>query len=114
MRIPSEAIPPVANLSRASDSGLKAEPVEASARLANDLAASPQGRPSASGEQSARRQPAAAAPPLQPTTEAPETPPAGERRRAERRSEKRAVLLDTRSKKGRRTASGEGRISIKV
>lgn len=111
MRIPSEAIPPVANLSRASDSGLKAEPVEASARLANDLAASPQGRPSASGEQSARRQPAAAAPPLQPTTEA---PPAGERRRAERRSEKRAVLLDTRSKKGRRTASGEGRISIKV
>ncbi|WP_300452131.1 hypothetical protein [Accumulibacter sp.] len=111
MRIPSEAIPPVTNLTRANENGLKAEPVEASARLANDLTASPQGRPSASGEQTPRRPAVPAAAPLQAATG---TPLAGERRRAERRSEKRAVLLDTRSKKGRRTASGEGRISIKV
>jgi len=37
-----------------------------------------------------------------------------ERRQGERRVENRPVLLDTRSKKGRREGTASGRINIKV
>ncbi len=111
MRIPAEAIPPVSTLSKELEGDRKAEPVGSSARLESELSASPQDetRPFAKPEQ--RR------PPAPPQTVAPqqENPPLPvERRQAERRSENRPVLLDTRSNRGRRRASGEVRINIKV
>ena len=119
MRIPAEAIPPVANLSRELlESDRKAEPVGAAARLADGLSASPQGQPPPFGEHELRPPPAAAATPAPAPAEqentSPGTPMAGERRRAERRSEKQPVLLDTRLKKGRRQAPGDVGINIKV
>ncbi len=47
-------------------------------------------------------------------TEAAAAAVAVERRQAERRVEKRPVLLDTRSKKARRQGTASGRINIKV
>jgi len=111
MRIPAEAIPPVTNLNKDLDVGRKAEPVGASGRVGNELSASAQGEPALPGDQPARRPPRPPAGPLAPPQS---TPVTGERRQAERRSEKRPVLLDTRSRKGRRQTPGEGGINIKV
>lgn len=111
MRIPSEAIPPVGNLSKEPEGERKAAPVGNSTRLANELAASPQDRPLPFGEKKG------AAPPAPPIAVAPDQasqPLAVERRQGERRSENRPVLLDTRSKRGRRQNPGEGGINIKV
>ncbi|SBT09806.1 conserved hypothetical protein [Candidatus Accumulibacter aalborgensis] len=116
MRIPAEAIPPVANLSsELLDSDRKTAPVGAAARLADGLSGTPQGRPPPFGENELRPPPAApaTAPPEQENA-SPGTPTAGERRRAERRSAKQPVLLDTRLKTGRRQGPGEVGINIKV
>ena len=82
----------------------------ASARLADELSASPQGQPlhPAMGPPRPRQVTPPAPPPV------PQAPPPAERRRAERRSEQQPVLLDTRSRKGRRQASGEVGINIEV
>lgn len=114
MRIPAEAIPPVTILNKDLDVGRKAEPVGASGGLGNGLSASAQGEPALPGEQTARRPPGTPAAPLAPPESVPSAPLTGERRQAERRSEKRPVLLDTRSRQGRRQSSGETRINIKV
>ncbi len=113
MRIPAEIIPPAGNLSKPLDGAKKPEPVGSAAGLANDLSASPQNDRARAGREPAapRRADAAAT-----TTAAPAVPAtvAVERRQGERRVENRPVLLDTRSKKGRREGTASGRINIKV
>ncbi len=111
MRIPAEAIPPVANLGKELEGNRKAEPVGSSARLANELSTAPHDQAPPSAKQEQRRQPAGEGT-LDPrqASEALHV----ERRQAERRSENRPVMLDTRSNRGRRRSAGELRINIKV
>ncbi len=111
MRIPAEAIPPVANLGKEFASNRKAEPVGSPARLANELSAAPQDQALPSAAQEQRGQPKAQGS-VDPRQE--NQAVAVERRQAERRSEIRPVMLDTRSNRGRRRASGDVRINIKV
>lgn len=113
MRIPAEIIPPAGNLNKEVDNAKKPEPVGVAAGLANDLSASPQNDQPLAGKEQALPQRAAAA---ATTTGTPTVIPtvAVERRQAERRVEKRPVLLDTRSKNGRRQGTASGRINIKV
>lgn len=111
MWIPSEVIPPVANRRKGLEDDRKAEPVGSSARLENDLSASPRRQAAPSGHEGARPQQATSTP-VAPQLEAPQA--RVERRQTERRSENRPVLLDTRSKTARRQASAKGRIDIKV
>ena len=113
MRIPAEIIPPVGNLNKALDGAKKPEPVGDAAGLANDLSASPQNDRALAGREPAapRRADAAATPTGTPAVNA---TVAVERRQGERRVENRPVLLDTRSKKGRREGTASGRINIKV
>jgi len=107
MRIPAEVIPLVGHLGKDLAVDRKAEPVGAYGGLAKELPSSPRGEAAQEDEQR-RRQPPAVAP-------APQTiPPTGERRQAERRVEQRPVLLDTRSKQGRRRGPGTKSIDIKV
>lgn len=113
MRIPAEIIPLVGNLNKEVDNAKKPEPVGGAAGLASDLSASPQNDRALAGREQA-------APPRADTaaattgTPAADTTVAVERRQAERRVENRPVLLDTRSKKGRRQGTASGRINIKV
>ncbi len=111
MRIPAEAIPPLANLGKELESKHKAEPVGSSARLANELSAAPHDQAPPSAEREQRGQPAAQES-VDPRQESEALPI--ERRQTERRSENRPVLLDTRSNRGRRRSAGELRINIKV
>jgi len=111
MRIPAEAIPPAANLSKDLENTRKAEPVARTARLANEISASPQEPAQFFAGREQRRQPVAQENAIA-RHESQALPV--ERRQSERRSENRPVLLDTRSNRGRRRASGEIRISIKV
>ncbi|MCM8594562.1 hypothetical protein [Accumulibacter sp.] len=108
MRIPSETLPPAGKLGRELDAERRAEPVNDSTRLANDLS-------SAHGEAAPAR-PAQAAPAATGAgAAAEESPPAFvERRQTERRVENRPVLLDTRSGNRRRKGPGAGSINIKV
>ncbi len=111
MKIPAEVIPPVPNLGRGLDDERKTEPVANLGGLANGLSASPQGR-----SLPMRQRPAGAlrtvnAPAV---VEEAATPPLVERRKGERRSEVRPVLLDTRTNTSRRRSSVDGRINIKV
>lgn len=108
MRIPSEALPPAGKLGRELDAERRAEPVNDSTRLANDLS-------SARGDAAPAR-PAQAAPAATGTGAVGEDSPAVfvERRQAERRIENRPVLLDTRSGNRRRKGPGAGSINIKV
>jgi hypothetical protein len=113
MRIPAEVIPPVGNLNKEANNATKPGPVGGAGGLANDLSASPQnGQPLAGRGQAAPQRAGAAAA----TTGTPTVNPtvAVERRQAERRVENRPVLLDTRSKRGRRQGTASGRINIKV
>ncbi|MCM8613645.1 hypothetical protein [Accumulibacter sp.] len=113
MRIPAEIIPPVGNPNKEPDGARKPEPVGVAAGLANDLSASSQNDRALAGSEPApaRSAAAAAATPGSPAVDA---TVAVERRQGERRVENRPVLLDTRSKKGRRQGTASGRISIKV
>lgn len=111
MKIPAEMIPPVPNLGREIDDERKTEPVANLAGLASGLSASPQGRPLPTQQRPPGDSRVASAPAA---VEEAGAPPAVERRKGERRAESRPVLLDTRSKTGRRQSSGEGRINIKV
>ncbi|HRD93105.1 hypothetical protein [Accumulibacter sp.] len=112
MRIPAEVVPLVSNVGKPeTDEVRKTEPVSSSAMVGSELSA-------------ARREPSPPFSDHQPRQPPPTTAPAApqpanqplavERRQAERRSEKRPVLLDTRSQRGRRKASGDVKISIKV
>ncbi len=111
MWIPPVVIPPVASLAKSFEDDRKAEPVGSSTRLENDLSASPR-REAPLSRHGGRPPPQAEPAPVAPQTEAPQA--RAERRRTERRSETHPVLLDTRSKKARRKASGNGQIDIKV
>ena len=111
MRILTELIPPLVNVAKERGSERKSEPVGSSNPLENDLSTSPQ------SYSPALRRDAATSPPanenaLAPVEENKAVPV--ERRKSERRSENRPVLLDTRSRTGRRRASGDVRIDIKV
>ena len=111
MKIPTDVMPPLGNVSKELEGDRKAEPVGNAARLANELSTSLRGQAPPFGEQQARAQSPTAA--VSREHEAP--PPAVERRQQpERRSENRPVLLDTRARKGRRQDPGEVRINIKV
>ncbi len=110
MRIPAEVIPPVANRSKEIEGERKTEPVGGAAGLPDEVSASPHGQPPPLAERGKRRQ-AATAPVI---IQQQEAPPQVERRQAERRSENRPILLDTRTQRGRRQASGDQRINIKV
>jgi len=111
MKIPTDVMPPLGNVSKELEGDRKAEPVGNAARLANELSTSLRGQAPPFGEQQARAQSPTA--PVSREHEGP--PPAVERRQQpERRSENRPVLLDTRARKGRRQNPGEVRISIKV
>ena len=112
MRIPAEVVPPVANIGRESDEVSKPEPVTG-AKGSNNALSSALPKPPWPAPERPRREPHEAAPEKTPTQA--ENPPAVvERRQKERRSEKRPVLLDTRSKNGRRKAGGDVKINIKV
>lgn len=110
MRIPAELIPLARNPARELEESRKAEPVGTAARLANDLAATPQGQ-AALVQRDYARAPAAAlqAPPVEPEARSPFV----ERRQGDRRRENRPVLLDTRAKRNRRQANA-GSIDIEV
>jgi hypothetical protein len=113
MKIPTEAMPPLGNVSKEFEGERKAEPVGNAARLANELSTSLRGQSPPFGEQQTRAQPQSPAAAVSREHEAP--PPVVERRQQpERRSENRPVLLDTRARKGRRQNPGEVRINIKV
>lgn len=113
MRIPPEAIPPVANVGKEIEGERKVEPVAGVTRIPGDFAATlhEQAGPLPPAERKAPGQPpgpATVAPP-------PENPSVTvERRRAERRSENRPVLLDTRTNRGRRRDVDDARINIEV
>jgi hypothetical protein len=111
MRIPAEVIPPVAILSKEIEGERKAEPVGNAAGLPDEVSASPQGQAPPFAERGKRRQATSPAPVIR---QQQEPPPEIERRQAERRSESRPVLLDTRTQRGRRQASGDKRINIEV
>ena len=106
MRIPSELLPPIGNLGNEADR--KPEPVESAARLADELAASPQGQPPPSKKGGRPESPKAVGPDDE------SKPEPVERRHADRRSKDQPILLDTRTNRGRRRASGEAHINIKV
>jgi hypothetical protein len=110
MKIPAETIPPVPNLGREISDERKTEPVSNLAGLASGLSASPQGRPLPTQP----RPPGGSRVDSPPAVEEAGAPPVVERRKGERRSESRPVLLDTRTSKGRRQSPGDGRINIKV
>lgn len=110
MRIPAEVIPPVANLNKEIVGERKTEPVGGAAGLPDEVSASPDGQAPPFAERGKRRQ-AATSPVVH---QQQEPPPQVDRRQAERRSENRPVLLDTRTQRGRRQASGDQRINIKV
>ncbi|MEF8731774.1 MAG: hypothetical protein V5B40_07640 [Candidatus Accumulibacter meliphilus] len=111
MRIPAEVVPPVANIRRESDDVSKPEPVTGAKGINNELSSALPKQPWPAPERP-RREPHDA--PENTPTEAENPPAAVERRQKERRSEKRPVLLDTRSKSGRRKAGGDVKINIKV
>lgn len=111
MRIPAEVVPPVANIGRESDEVSKPEPVSSATGIGNDLSTALQEQPLPAREQRQREQSEA---PERAPAQAANPPGAVERRQKERRSEQRPVLLDTRSKRGRRKAGGDGKINIKV
>ena len=111
MRIPAEVIPPVANIGREADEVSKPEPVTGAKGINNRLSSALPKQPWPAPEHS-RREPQDA--PENTPTEAENPPAVVERRQKERRSEKRPVLLDTRSKNGRRKAGGDVKINIKV
>ncbi|MBE2257558.1 MAG: hypothetical protein IAE88_01795 [Rhodobacteraceae bacterium] len=111
MRIPAEVVPLVANVTVETDDVRKAAPVTSSAQVGDELSAALPDQSPAARDRPPRRPALAAAN----TPAAPENlPVAVERRRAERRSEQRPVLLDTRSQGGRRKAGGDVKINIKV
>jgi len=110
MRIPAEVIPPVANLNKEIEGERKTEPVGGAAGLPDEVSASPDGQAPPFAERGKRRQ-AATSPVVH---QQQEPTPQVDRRQAERRSENRPVLLDTRTQRGRRQASGDLRINIKV
>ena len=110
MRIPAEVIPPVANLNKEIEGERKTEPVGGAAGLPDEVSASPDGQAPPFAERGKRRQ-AATSPVVH---QQQEPTPQVDRRQAERRSENRPVLLDTRARKGRRQNPGEVRINIKV
>lgn len=89
MQIPPEAIPPAVSPRKEPAGERKVEAVASATRLADALSAPPKDQTLAFIE-------------------------TAERRRAERRVENRPVLLDTRSRRGRREASGEVQFSLKV
>lgn len=109
MRIPAEVIPLVGHLGKDLAVERKAEPIGAYGGVAKELPPSPRGEAAQDeAQQQRRRQPPAVAP-------VPEAmPPTGERRKAERRMQQQPVLLDTRSKQGRRRGPGTQSIDIKV
>lgn len=112
MRIPAELvppIPPVANVSKEPDDVRKVEPVTSVTSLRSAVSAPPQEQSPPLGKHSSPRLPGTPAN-AQPENQA----VAVERRQQERRSEKRPILLDTRSKKGRRQVAGDAKINIKV
>jgi len=111
MRIPAEVVPPVANIGREPDDVSKPQPVSGAKGIDNELSTALPKRPWPAPEEPRREQRDA---PESTPTEATNPPPAVERRQQERRSEKRPVLLDTRSKRGRRKAGGDVKINIKV
>lgn len=111
MRIPAEVVPPATNVSKEPDDVRKAEPVTSAATIANDLSAGPQNQPLPAAKQRRPRQPLAAA---GAEAQLDDQRPLVERRQKERRLEKRPVLLDTRSRSGRRKAGGDVNINIKV
>lgn len=114
MRIPAEIIPPIGTQSKEPDNTKKAEPVGNAAELATGF---PESAPD---DQSPLDKQEAVTPPAAVPARTTDGSVAGsqaipvERRQAERRSENRPVLLDTRSKRGRRLASGDVHINIKV
>ena len=130
IRIPSELIPPAPPTSAGKDVDEPpgVEQVGAAAASGNALS----GEPSASRPASyqdvvrARSENAAgdsadgrATPPPAAEMDAAAPPPAAapfpyERRQGDRRQQNRPVLLDTRVSRGRRQASGDGGINIKV
>ena len=112
MRIPAEVVPPVSNISKEPDDVRKPEPVSSATTIANDLSGGLQDQLPPGANPPPRRQPAAAEAGGDVPPEA--HPPAIERRQRERRIEKRPVLLDTRSKSGRRKAGGDVKVNIKV
>mgnify|MGYP000858798271 FL=1 len=111
MKIPAEAIPPIANVGREIEGDKRVEPVNSLARLASDVLASPQ-EETPSSAPGATYRPRAATAAAGHQAENPLLPV--ERRRAERRVENRPVLIDTRSNRGRRRGVDDARINIKV
>ena len=113
MRIPPEAIPPVANVGKEIEGERKVEPVAGVTRIPGDFAATlhEQAGPLPPGE---RKVPAQLPGPatVGPLAEGSSVPV--ERRHGERRSENRPVLLDTRSNRGRRRGADDARINIEV
>ncbi|MEF8697844.1 MAG: hypothetical protein V5B32_10320 [Candidatus Accumulibacter sp. UW26] len=113
MRIPAEVIPPLAGPIREPDVERRAEPVGSSARLADDVTASPQGQPPPFRAREARPQLAASPAPAPVDQDSDQAAPV-DRRKTERRRENQSVLLDTRSSRGRRKTAGEVPLNIKV
>ncbi len=111
MRIPAEVVPPVANIGKEPDEVNKPEPVTGAKGIDNELSTALPRQPWPAPEEP---RPAQREAPASTPTEATDPPALVERRQKERRSEKRPVLLDTRSKRGRRKAGGDVKINIKV
>lgn len=129
IRIPSELIPPVppAPAGKDVDEPPGVEQVGAAAASGNALSGEPSASRPASYQDVARARGENAAsdsadgrvtPPPVPETNPATTPAAAsfpyERRQGDRRQQNRPVLLDTRVNRGRRQASGDGGINIKV
>lgn len=114
MRIPPEAIPPVPNVGHEVEAERKVEPLASTPRIPDGFAAALHERLPPHAENRAPSQPAthATTGSVAPQPESPLVPV--ERRQAERRSENRPVLLDTRSNRGRRRGVDDARINIKV
>ena len=113
MRIPPEAIPPVANVGKEIEGERKVEPVAGVTRVSGDFAATLQEQPvplTPSDRKVPVQSPGTAT--VGPLPEPSSVPV--ERRQAERRSENRPVLLDTRSNRGRRRGADDARINIEV
>lgn len=113
MRIPPEAIPPVANVGKEAEGERKVEPVAGVSRIPDNFAATLRERtgPLPPAERKAPGQPPGPAPVgLLPEQSAVPV----ERRHGERRSENRPVLIDTRSNRGRRRGADDARINIEV
>jgi hypothetical protein len=114
MRIPAEVIPPLAGPSKAFDVERRTEPVGGSARLADDVAASPQGQPPPFRAREVPSQLSARPAPAPVGTDSDNASAPIDRRKIERRLVNQPVLLDTRSNRGRRKTAGEVTISIKA